>query len=498
MFPPSPVNDITVNLEQILASLLVHLTPHVHHWAFTTVSHKLAESVLELSRAEYGWHFSAIRMSAQQLTDFRLGELAQDMERTMPELWQLLDILLSANRKPGAHATEGDGEDNEMEFGGGDDEGIGRQFKEGGKSDRHSSIINIVCLFFVHSTLLGYLRLEIQKKVVILSIMLHSTNQKCNAFECIVGIFLHSCNTPERVINALSRMGISISLSAIHRAIRSLSHETHRTMQEMGQTLVVAYAYDNFDIDFKTHVPTVENVKDTLTHLTSGCMIKLDGVKQEDLCCSTYLWRQSQLNPMIPAHLRPPNRSFLDILNLHPEPQSHLFASGLTRCQQWMAYKFLADLVKYEPPYFHQFHALLQCPEPIDQIPVKRMNYVPVRAMDINQSKVSGNIQAITELLQQGGIEDASEESDDSIVDISDYVVLFHGDLGTAERVQTLMEHQAIEATPWQCFQFVIFVMGLFHLKMACADAVWCILIEPRQARDDPTSLMHFVSLNRP
>ncbi|KAG1736176.1 hypothetical protein EDD22DRAFT_736749, partial [Suillus occidentalis] len=51
------------------------------------------------------------------------------------------------------------------------------------------------------------------------------------------------------------------------------------------------YAYDNFDIDFKTSTPTIEKVVDTLTHMTSGDLIYLEhGVTTEDLRCSTYLW----------------------------------------------------------------------------------------------------------------------------------------------------------------------------------------------------------------
>jgi hypothetical protein len=52
----------------------------------------------------------------------------------------------------------------------------------------------------------------------------------------------------------------------------------------MGQTLLVGYAYDNFDIDFKTNVPSIEKSGETLTHLTSGTLIHLDhGVTHEDL-----------------------------------------------------------------------------------------------------------------------------------------------------------------------------------------------------------------------
>ena len=60
-------------------------------------------------------------------------------------------------------------------------------------------------------------------------------------------------------------MGISISPSAIHSAIHALSIETYVTLREMGQTLLAGYAYDNFDIDFKTITPTIEKANDTLS-----------------------------------------------------------------------------------------------------------------------------------------------------------------------------------------------------------------------------------------
>jgi uncharacterized protein YwlG (UPF0340 family) len=79
-----------------------------------------------------------------------------------------------------------------------------------------------------------------------ISIMMQSRNAKCNALESVFGIFLHSTNTPEKVIQAVAHMGISISSSAIQMAIHALSIETYETLREMGQTLLVGYVYDNF------------------------------------------------------------------------------------------------------------------------------------------------------------------------------------------------------------------------------------------------------------
>lgn len=65
-----------------------------------------------------------------------------------------------------------------------------------------------------------------------------------------------------------------------------------------------------------------------------------------------------------------------------------------------------------------------------------KMRHAPAHAMDINQSKVSENIEAIIDLLRQGGVGESSEAlhgQEDTMVDIEEYVIIFHSDLGTTE-----------------------------------------------------------------
>ncbi|KIJ62202.1 hypothetical protein HYDPIDRAFT_94808, partial [Hydnomerulius pinastri MD-312] len=81
---------------------------------------------------------------------------------------------------------------------------------------------------------------------------------------------------------------------------------------------------------------------------------------------------------------------------------------------------------------------------------------------------------------------------------ISQHVILVHGDLGTGERLQAVQSRRSLEATPWDRFQHIIFIPGLFHLKMACAEAIWRCFIQPSAAREDETSLIHDISLLRP
>ncbi|KAF8448809.1 hypothetical protein L210DRAFT_3337811, partial [Boletus edulis BED1] len=71
-------------------------------------------------------------------------------------------------------------------------------------------------------------------------------------------------------------------------------------------------------------------------------------------------------------------------------------------------------------------------------------------------------------------------------------------DLGTGERLRAALQRRSIENTPWNRMQHVIFIPGLFHLKMACADALWRTFLQPSAAREDETSLMHDVGILRP
>ena len=157
---------------------------------------------------------------------------------------------------------------------------------------------------------------------------MHSTSQKVNALESIIGIFLHSCKTPKKVIETLARMGISISVNAIHQAITSLSMKSAKVLHDLGQTLLAFYAYNNFDVDLKLSIHTAEKSEDTLKHLTSAIVFPFQhGVTWEDMRCSEELWSQSQLNPRVNISDLPVGRAWKDLLTLHPK-ENH--PSGLT------------------------------------------------------------------------------------------------------------------------------------------------------------------------
>ncbi|KAF5313897.1 hypothetical protein D9619_013000 [Psilocybe cf. subviscida] len=462
--------DIIKNARGIVDGFNLHMPSRelLLAWAHTVVKKAYSAEIKELIGNEE-WHFNAGQTLASQIQEFRIEDLAAKMQKLAPELWGILDLLLMGERKLANDTLDAMDVDTPEDL-------------EGGTARTEHDKSSALCTI---------------KKVVMISIMMQNRNAKCNALESVFGIFLHSTCTPEKVISALAHMGISISGSAILAAVKSLSEETRDTLREMGQTLLVGYAYDNFDANFKVLVPTIEKSGDTLTHLTSGCLIMLEhGVTQEDLKCSEELWTKSTLNPKNKNTNLPETCS--DLVMLHPETDH---PSGLVRRQCYNAWKFREDLFKYGPEYFREFKN--DTPEVIDGIPVVKMRYAPARAMDHNESTYAGNISVINDLLAQGGVADPETLTDTQRkfvknISLIKYVVLFFGDLATFERVAGVLRRRCIEANPYRRFQFVVFVMGLFHLKMAAADALWRLFIEPKTSRQDPNSLMSFVAKLRP
>lgn len=333
---------------------------------------------------------------------------------------------------------------------------------------------------------------------MILSAIMHSLNQQCNALAAVNGIFLHACNTPDKIVKALAHMGISISPSSINNAIRSLSIESANTVRELGQSREAMYAYDNLEVTLNTTTPTFEQSTDRLIHLTSGMIMRMGhGVKASDLRCSDVVWQMSLVNPrVIYSPTPPPQYTFEHLLTLHPEPKH---PSGLNRHGRFTSWLFLQALCRHGPPYFHQFLSQIPDPEIVEQIPVTKLEYHPLPCMEINQSKVDGNIQAISELFRCAGVGDPEAKGAAAdTVDISKYVTLIHGDLGTGERVQAIQKRRSIERTALLRFQPVIFSPGILHAEMACVDTIWRIFIQPPESRLDDNSLMKFVGKLRP
>ncbi|KAG6808473.1 hypothetical protein H0H92_004012 [Tricholoma furcatifolium] len=471
-------------------------------YAHTIMKETYASEIQSLSKREAGFHFDTLKTTEKKLREFDMEGTARKISEGASLVWDLLDRLFLADLHL---STRRDRRKSQRELKKtGDDTQRVQEQPENSDDEYWTFYDESVPLVdegddepedLVDLAKERQKRLITVKKLVCISIMLQNTNQNCNALQTIIGVFLQSCNAPETVREFLAHAGLSVSTTSINNAIRSLSKESEKRTQRLGQTLTALLAYDNLDFDAKQSVPTLEKPQDTMFHLTSGTMLPLYEISADDLNCSDALWAHSPINPeILPSDMRRAAVSFEDLVALHPETEH---PSGLLRSERFNAWMYRHDLVHYGPELFRKFRNKLGDPEVIDAIPLKKTSQIPNRALPLAPNTASNNADAIDSFFRQARVGDPID--DPSVQrDIDNHVVLVCGDLLTGERIRSLVQSRSEEKTPWRRFQYVIYVMGLFHLKMACADAIWRIFIHPRKARLDENSLINHVGQIRP
>ncbi|PIL23294.1 hypothetical protein GSI_14604 [Ganoderma sinense ZZ0214-1] len=485
------LQDLVCNSQDVLSAFHEHPATSVatREWAHKQMIKHYTGAVRNLADVDQGWHFGAMHATPEQVRDFRLEDMAVSMRRSGPELWDLVFSLLGGQGSPVNESSclVLDVDDAQYWI---DDEDIEQILGSAGRSDGrgekrrrdHAGLVQI-------------------KAVVVLSIFMHAMDQQCNALQSTMGIFLHSCNAPEKLAKVLSRMGISTSLSSTHRAITSLSQQSHGDIEALGRTLLTSHAFDNFDAQIKTLISTIDKQHDGLLHLTSGTLLRLAHATLDDLRCSDILWDRLELN-IHASDPRPfdPRTTMVKLCSLHPEADASLPPSGLTRRGRFRAWFFTRTLLEHGPPSLKSLLNFLPNPEFVDAIPLSKLYQTPLRAMNINQSTVSGNIEALLNMFEQAGLGNPfdSGNTNSMRVDPTEFAILVHGDLGTCERVLSGLRRRSQEWNPYDRLQPVVFISGLFHLKMAAADAIWRALVSPKGARVDDTSFMKLAGELRP
>ncbi|KAG1854535.1 hypothetical protein F4604DRAFT_1503934, partial [Suillus subluteus] len=152
------------------------------------IKDRCAQEVRELSAKANGSHFSVSHTSVQQLEEFSIDVLSEEMQRHAPVLWDLFEVLLAARRKNISDVTSS------FEDGDYDDEAsLWEQL--GDELDKETLLI--VDGSKKHGKMITLQNKIITiKKVVILSILMQSSNRKSNTLQSVLGIFLQSTHTP--------------------------------------------------------------------------------------------------------------------------------------------------------------------------------------------------------------------------------------------------------------------------------------------------------------
>jgi len=119
----------------------------------------------------------------------------------------------------------------------------------------NSALIYIVSILPQQSIELTHLRM--QKKVVNIVIMGHSSNKCFNVLQCIISFFLESKCTPEGVTKLLAHMGISALTQTTWNMVKSLTKSAIVRNKQLPQSMFI---YENFNINLRVAQPTARKI----------------------------------------------------------------------------------------------------------------------------------------------------------------------------------------------------------------------------------------------
>jgi hypothetical protein len=170
--------------------------------------------------------------------------------------------------------------------------------------------------------------------------------------------------------------------------------------------------------------------------------------------------------------------------------------SGPSWRKRFNAWKFTSDLIEFGPPYFRKFRRDLGDSEIVDTIPVVKTSQTPLRTLNISPSSPGTNASALDMFFLQSGIGNPNRTP--GAQHPQNRVILISGDLLTIQHLRSLQTSRAEESTSWGRVQFMVLVMGLFHVKMACADALWRIFFHNKAKELGPNDLITHIGQIQP
>jgi hypothetical protein len=329
-----------------------------------------------------------------------------------------------------------------------------------------------------------------------MSIILHNANQRCNILQSVIGVYIHTANTPEDVVDIMARLGVSISSSSINAAISSLSADATQEILKVAMTGTMMFGWDNFDVQLKPLVPRIEDPQNNMLNMTSGTFIPLrEGYNPMDMDCAEEVYRSMWYSSQLKSGPDPVN--YRTLLEIHTEPTRN-DSRELTWREQYALFKVLETLVEWGGPFFARYTDQLEKsrPDPLEQIPVVKTTQRPLRATNDKQSTKQGNIDAIMNFWQQCGYGQPAENP--GLKELGDRVSIGHGDLNSLALAESAQEARSEEEEATLRLQNLVVPPGIYHARMAAADALRRIFILNSAHRDAKVGLYSYIKELRP
>ncbi|KAF8316520.1 uncharacterized protein EI90DRAFT_3134333 [Cantharellus anzutake] len=392
----------------------------MRNWILGSAEEIYKEELEILMEKENGLYMNASKLHLAQLEQAKISILMPLFKSKAPALWVLFQQLLVLESKPSvgqpakvAYLS--------VEMGAGRDEGnYGDHVSVGTQSKGNYQELNHALLKV--------------KGVVIMSIIMNSSNNHCNALQVKNSFYLAASNASKSVCQWATHAGLAVSLSSANNLRASLIRNQRILNKGLGHTRIVNLAYDNCNFKFSVGQPT--DLKDhTFESITTGLFFAPPKeVLPEHLEYAERIWDTHPNNPNA-VNVQCP-MSYFDIL-----PMGEATFKLAEHCQWHVTSVFIER-------YFPELRSHLIDPPSTFQLPTHRTLYSTAEAVYAKASTINGNIDAIMSLLEQSSIVNAGT--------FEKYAILVHGDLGTVEKIEAILHSRWIEESTLKRMHYLV------------------------------------------
>ena len=290
---------------------------------------------------------------------------------------------------------------------------------------------------------------------------------QCNAMQCKNAFYLASSRASKSVQEWAAHAGLSVSPKSIKNIQNSLVKTQRSQNMELGHTRVLNLAYDNCDFRFGVGQPTDLN-EHTFESITTSVFLNPNSqVLPEHLEYTEMVWAHHHNNPDATS-------PYPEMASCNVVPTSTAIQNLMKHCQWHIKAVFMEE-------YLPGMQLNLGQPPSIFKLSPEKMMYSTAKAVYAKASTIDGNIEALMSLLEQSGIIDVGT--------YEKYMILVHGDLGLLEKIETILRSRSIEEDILECMHYLLPIPGLFHVRMACVDAINRIYASGQDLCDDPNGL---------
>ncbi|KAF9374918.1 hypothetical protein BGX21_003995, partial [Mortierella sp. AD011] len=278
----------------------------------------------------------------------------------------------------------------------------------------------------------------------IAAMLIFMSSQKVNAFQTVMGLFLHSTGCPKRVLEVLSGLGISISYSQVQNGLRSLTKDAREQVKEAVKKHDWYIVYDNLNIANKHHHQRADK-RDTFDNGTAATVILFPSNKDQGAVAPPALFRPENERPSPVADLFFPND--LDLEVFQQVSRSHV-SNAIVRSSPEGSITPAIPIV------------------PVKRLDVDKTAVFPLQTMKLDESTIAGNL-AVLERITQVGL----QLPNSWFVSPKDTIIA--GDQMTVSRLLTLKIHRIVDTDPYHSLAWAHPTLQLFHLSMNLCGTIF-------------------------